>query len=402
MQRSVLAVMAATGIAAMAAPETSEAQSFDCAKAATAIEKQICNDPNLGLMDSELGSVYGALRSSLAGESQAELRASERAWVQERNACDPQSDCATQAYAQRLHALSKKYGVFTGWSGTFQSWADVQFSITDTDGSSYEIAVSGAGQNWQCSGTFAASQSADGSTLTVSGDSGDVAIETAGTGLWVPAGIDAIAESKGFCGASAPSLSGFYVRSSSADTPDARFDRAPFVHPQIIREFATGLSDTGDQVVAINLTDSQSSNRFAGEFTVAPDLKGGAPIVTMSDGDEQFSYQFIGAMENGIQVIKTTQSSSDGTGVFPTLMLLSFRQDHGITVNSAASEIAQGAARRLLFKHGELLVLSDRWQGELKVDGNRIFIGANESPLPNSGDDFSGWLTYDAGDTAAQ
>ena len=35
------------------------------------------------------------------------------------------------------------------------------------------------------------------------------------------------------------------------------FKKAPFVHPKIINEFVGHLSDVGDQVVAINLLDSQ-------------------------------------------------------------------------------------------------------------------------------------------------
>ena len=33
-------------------------------------------------------------------------------------------------------------------------------------------------------------------------------------------------------------------------------------HPKIIEEFNTPLSDTGEQVVAINMSDSQDSNRY--------------------------------------------------------------------------------------------------------------------------------------------
>lgn len=217
MQRSVLAVMIATGLAAMAAPETSDAQSFDCAKAGTAIEKQICDDPNLGLMDSELGSVYGSLAKSLSGEAQSELRANERAWIQKRNACDTQSDCVTKAYVQRLTQLSKQHGLFMGWSGDFESWADIQLSIVERDSSSYDISLSGAAQNWTCSGTLTARLSKDDNSLTVSHDGATVTIQSAGTGVWVPDGIDAIARSKGFCGALAPSLSGFFAHTASGD-----------------------------------------------------------------------------------------------------------------------------------------------------------------------------------------
>ena len=46
--------------------------------------------------------------------------------------------------------------------------------------------------------------------------------------------------------------------------------QAPFVHPQIIGDLIGMLSDVGDQVVAINLLDSQDSNRYFGEIFVTP------------------------------------------------------------------------------------------------------------------------------------
>ena len=46
------------------------------------------------------------------------------------------------------------------------------------------------------------------------------------------------------------------------------FSRAPFVHPRIIGDLIGWISDTGDQVVAINLLDSQQSNRYHGEIAV--------------------------------------------------------------------------------------------------------------------------------------
>ena len=55
------------------------------------------------------------------------------------------------------------------------------------------------------------------------------------------------------------------------------------MHPQIVNELVTLLSDSGDQVVAIILTEAQNSNRFAGAFKVeAADATGAAPIISWS------------------------------------------------------------------------------------------------------------------------
>ena len=48
------------------------------------------------------------------------------------------------------------------------------------------------------------------------------------------------------------------------------FKKAPFVHSKIVGDLVGNLSDSGDQVVAINLLDSQDSNRYFGDILVTP------------------------------------------------------------------------------------------------------------------------------------
>ncbi len=401
MYRPILVIFGATALTAMAAPETVYAQSFDCAKASTAVEKQICNDPDLGLMDTELGSVYGALRKSLSGDARSALRDSQRAWMRQRNACDAQSDCVTEAYVQRLRELDRDYDVFAGWSGDFTSWADLQLSPTDQGGGAYAVSVSGAGQNWTCDGTLSAALSDDGTALVVSHRGDSVRVQAAGTGLSVPAALDAVIASNGLCGASAPSFAGFFARTAHAQRAQPGFEGAPFVHPQIIEALSTSLADSGDTVVAINLTDAQDSNSLGGAFKVEPATAGGAwPTVSMTGNNESFSYQLIGTTAQGVHVLKTSEWGG-GSGVFNNLMLVSYRRGQGIEVDWAAKAIQPGEARLVLFKHGEI-VLGDRWAGTLKVDGDRLFIGANESGRPDAGEAQSGWLTFEAADPPAQ
>ena len=52
------------------------------------------------------------------------------------------------------------------------------------------------------------------------------------------------------------------------------FVQAPFVHPRIIEDLSTWLSDSGDQVVAINVLDAQGSNRYSGRVSVNENLEG--------------------------------------------------------------------------------------------------------------------------------
>ena len=66
------------------------------------------------------------------------------------------------------------------------------------------------------------------------------------------------------------------------------FKKAPFVHPKIVGDLIGYLSDVGDQVVVINLLDSQDSNRYFGEIFVTPQtdpLVPSWPWVYSLDGD---------------------------------------------------------------------------------------------------------------------
>ncbi len=47
------------------------------------------------------------------------------------------------------------------------------------------------------------------------------------------------------------------------------FAKAPFIPPRIVGDLNTWLSDGGDQVVAVNLTDSVDSNRYYGAIEIS-------------------------------------------------------------------------------------------------------------------------------------
>ena len=78
--------------------------SFDCGKAATRVERSICEDVDLGIFDSQLQGAYaGALDRSLHPDK---IKADQRAWVMERDACGD-AKCMTASYQRRIATLSK-------------------------------------------------------------------------------------------------------------------------------------------------------------------------------------------------------------------------------------------------------------------------------------------------------
>ena len=77
-----------------------QAESFDCAKAETKIEKLICSTPSLSKLDSDLADIYkDALRKD------SSLRQKQLSWIKERNKCnDP--NCLESSYKDRLDDLT--------------------------------------------------------------------------------------------------------------------------------------------------------------------------------------------------------------------------------------------------------------------------------------------------------
>lgn len=88
--------------AASPAPATAN-PSFDCAKASTAIEYQICADPELADLDRQLSETY---RSLLAASADSSFEKAEQVnWIKtQRNAC-ADTACLTAVYRSRLEEM---------------------------------------------------------------------------------------------------------------------------------------------------------------------------------------------------------------------------------------------------------------------------------------------------------
>ena len=171
------------------------------------------------------------------------------------------------------------------------------------------------------------------------------------------------------------------------------FVQAPFVHPRIVEDLSTWLSDVGDQVVAINLLDAQGSNRYYRSIDVN-EIDYGCPYVYWeSDGERgRFGYQYVGMTESRVHVLYTS-SWGGGSGVFTNLMLLTITSDAGIDWNGQAM-IRAGRERLLVNKLGQI-GLSDRWTGDLRVAGNTLTIGPDRGWFSVSGGTGGGGREYE-------
>jgi uncharacterized protein len=94
-----------TGIVLLAAvtASLSHASSFDCKRASTAVEKLICNDPDLSRLDSELHARY---RERLSAGAPG-LVEEQRGWLAKRNACN-NTACIKIHYLDRISEVAER------------------------------------------------------------------------------------------------------------------------------------------------------------------------------------------------------------------------------------------------------------------------------------------------------
>ena len=81
--------------------------SYDCKKASTTVEKQICSDELLSKLDEDLSKIYSTLLKITYNTD--ELRIEQIAWLKEsRNTCKG-SECIRKTYSERIEFLKNKY-----------------------------------------------------------------------------------------------------------------------------------------------------------------------------------------------------------------------------------------------------------------------------------------------------
>lgn len=171
--------------------------------------------------------------------------------------------------------------------------------------------------------------------------------------------------------------------------------QAPFVHPKIIGDLTGMLSDTGNQVVAINLLDSQDSNRYYGEIFVTPktdplvpswpwvSTKNREPSEDVKRGDspgqEYHAYRYLGSTLSDLEVLHT-QYSGGGSGVFNRLMFVKIESDYGAEYALLRNIDSGSNAAEPDFRHREVLrivgkiPLGDRWRGTVEVIGDDVIV----------------------------
>lgn len=92
---------------ALVFPVIANSASFDCTKAGTRIEKLICKDDDLSLMDELLLKNYKEYLNSSSADNKSDIKKQQRLWLKERNSsCDSLYQCIA-TYADRVKSIKK-------------------------------------------------------------------------------------------------------------------------------------------------------------------------------------------------------------------------------------------------------------------------------------------------------
>lgn len=76
--------------------------SFNCDRASTASERTICSNPELWSRDRLLASAYGYFKQVMSSGDFARVRRNQASWLQRRQECGADKDCAIRSYESRF------------------------------------------------------------------------------------------------------------------------------------------------------------------------------------------------------------------------------------------------------------------------------------------------------------
>lgn len=87
--------------------------SFICSKSNTVVEKMICANKPLSVLDTLVAMNYSKIKSATIGDTHEQVITDQRAWLKQRNACKI-AQCLDESYRNRLDEICQKYPVATG------------------------------------------------------------------------------------------------------------------------------------------------------------------------------------------------------------------------------------------------------------------------------------------------
>lgn len=137
------------------------------------------------------------------------------------------------------------------------------------------------------------------------------------------------------------------------------FIDSEFINPRILDDLCGWLSDTGSQVVSINIADSNKSNRYFGEVD-SEKSDSGFPLITCTNKEGWVSYKYIGRSFSGLHIVQTW-SNGGGAGIFCHVLLVTLSLDAVLEYGGSEYE----KKSRYVIKLIGSFPLGDRYEGEI-------------------------------------
>lgn len=146
------------------------------------------------------------------------------------------------------------------------------------------------------------------------------------------------------------------------------FINTEYINPRILDDLSGWISDSGDQIVSINISESNDSNRYFGTTTVKK--TNGYPIVSSAYDESWTSYQYIGCSFSGVHIVQTWRNGG-GTGIFTNILLITLSSDSSLDSDG----FLYVKKNRFVIKLIGTLPLGDRYVGRIKYRCGILSIG---------------------------
>ncbi len=177
------------------------------------------------------------------------------------------------------------------------------------------------------------------------------------------------------------------------------FNRQP-LHPLIVQEFITWLSDTGDQIISINLRDAFDSNRYCCDDSFSVELSEKRTLVrtdftkdydTYNNdyisqeecvGSCTLTYAHLGTTDNGAIVIQVWERSG-GSGVFSTLLFTKVKKRMGANFDYANPSKLAFDKQQIVLEKLFSISLGDRQETSISVNGNFVVLNDTKIKIPS-------------------
>jgi hypothetical protein len=146
------------------------------------------------------------------------------------------------------------------------------------------------------------------------------------------------------------------------------------IHPVLVHEFSNWLSDgVSPIVVSVDLISAFNTNKYPQDevkkrenwrYVEKEEMHGNIRVY------ESFYYRWLGKMADGTHVVETGESGG-GSGFFMDLMFIRFSEGEIMVENEKRPQ--------LLMSIVGIYLLGDRYDGEIIVHPDRVFIPASKN-----------------------